>query len=118
MYSVTIMESVKVSAEGAISLFRREAEHMAERSLASSELYSCGTREIAQLLRAHTAPIEDLSLVPRTSVRRLTTTCNTSSRVSHALFWSPRATALICTYSTQASQIHIIKHEILNKQVL
>ena len=61
----------------------------------------------------------DLSLVPNTNSRLLTSSCKSSSHGADALFWPLRAHALMCTY-TQTHHIQIIKGKItlgLDRQV-
>jgi hypothetical protein len=53
--------------------------------------------EIVQLLRAHTVLAGDLSLNPSNRVKQLTTMCNSTSKRLVTLFWTPRASALMCT---------------------
>lgn len=58
---------------------------------------------MAQQLRVHTAPLDNLNLVPSIHIRHLTTTCNSSHRGSGALFWSLRALrvfVLVCVLHT------------------
>ena len=48
--------------------------------------FSPGAGEIAKCFRACVALAEDLDSIPSTHIRWLTTTCNSSSRESGALF--------------------------------
>lgn len=58
---------------------------------------SFGAGAMARQLRAQTVLAGDLSLIPDdTQVRWITTTCNSSSRSSSALFWVMSVHALTC----------------------
>lgn len=60
---------------------------------------------MTQILRAHTALAEYLSLVSSTHVRQLTTICNSSSK-GITSFCNPWASALICTHTNAQTLPH------------
>lgn len=68
-----------------------------------------GTGEMAEQSRALAPAAESLSLVPGTHVRQLSTAYAPNSRQTKILFWHPRASKLMCTYSQTYTPIHVIK---------
>lgn len=62
--------------------------------------------ETAPRLRMLAALSEDLNTVPRTHIRHLTTTCNSCSIGSKALFWPPHSTAFESTLSLPHTYTH------------
>lgn len=57
------------------------------------------SREWVWWLKAHTALIEDLSLIPSIHIKWLIITHKSSSRSSDAFSWIPGASELTCTYN-------------------
>lgn len=66
-----------------------------------------GAREMAQGLRIYTAQSEGTCSVPSTYSGQLTTSCNSSTRGSSTLFWTPWAPTLPCAH---ISTIHTHTH--------
>jgi hypothetical protein len=67
------------------------------RRVDQGQRHCLGAREVAQLLGVCTVLTEGPSSVSSTHIRLLTTTCNSSFRGSHYLFWPLKAPILQCT---------------------
>lgn len=75
------------------------------------------------LSRTLAAPPEDLNLGPRTHIRRFTTSCNSSSKISDTFVWFPKvpATQMTCVCTcirthTMHTYIHTNKNVSLKRK--